>query len=426
MPKVKRDAVRAAVIHIEIAGASTELALQRSAEAKLEEAINLADALALEVVYTSNVRLQKPHPRALLGTGKIEEIGQMLEDEDVYLVIMNCRLTPTQQRNLEVAWKCKVIDRTGLILEIFGDRARTHAGRLQVELAALNYQASRLVRAWTHLERQRGGLGKTGGPGERQIELDRRIMRDRIIKIKAELEEVEKTRALHRKARLRSGLPVVALVGYTNAGKSTLFNALVGEQALAKDMLFATLDPLMRKMRLPGSGREIILSDTVGFISELPHELVQAFHATLEEVALADLLLHVHDASSPDAEMQQQDVTSVLKSIHAERIPVIHVLNKIDMTTAEDGLRANLEGVEVSALTGLGIADLQRDMESFFATREEEYTFTVPAGDGRRLAWLHANGDVLQMDFNEAAGTYEVTVRLQPEDSAIFKQMING
>ena len=419
----QRQITSACVVHVEMPAAlkqkSHGVTNRRTSDVQLEEAVNLADALGLDVVYSETITLNKVNPRTLVGSGRIEMLAEVIEDQDIDVVILNVRLTPTQQRNLELDLKRKVIDRTGLILEIFADRARTHAGRLQVELASLSYQQSRLVRTWTHLERQRGGLGKTGGPGERQIELDRRMIRARIKAIKDELTEVEKTRALHRKARTKAGLPSVALVGYTNAGKSTLFNALVGDASVAQDMLFATLDPLMRKMTLP-NGREIMLSDTVGFVSDLPHELVEAFHATLEEVALADLLIHVHDGSSDDAIEQDRDVKGVLKSIGAGEIPVIDVCNKMDLM---EGNIAMVSGYACSALTKQGIPQVLRAMEDHFAANEQEYSFHVQAADGKRIAWLHAHGEVLDMQLDDT--DYIVKVRMTEEDANIFEKMMN-
>lgn len=388
----------------------------RDAETALEEAVNLCEALPLRVLWSGVVNIREVSPHTLMGKGKVAELKGAFAEEKIELLVVNIRLQPSQQRNLELGLKTKVIDRTGLILEIFGERAQTHAGRLQVQLAQLQYQASRLVRSWTHLERQRGGLGKTGGPGERQIELDRRMIRDQIDKIKKDLAEVEKTRALHRKGRIKSDLPVVALVGYTNAGKSTLFNKLAGGEAFVKDMLFATLDPLMRKVRL-ASGREVILSDTVGFVSHLPHELVKAFHATLEEVLMADLLLHVQDAANPDRPAQEKDVQHVLKSIGAENLPVIDVFNKQDAPDAEKPEKGTLG---VSAVTGEGLEALQAEIESFFAGKEEVYHFKVPATDGRKIAWLHAHGDVKNMEMSDDE-IYQVDVLLSEENAELFK-----
>lgn len=426
MPHLPRDAAhsteggaeRAAVVHVELP-ANKQPATERSAASRLEEAINLAEALDLDIAWTESIKLTQINPKTLIGTGRLEDLAQKQQDDPVAVVIVNGKLSPAQQRNLELALKTKVIDRTGLILEIFGDRARTHAGRLQVELAAMTYQATRVVRAWSHLERQRGGLGKTGGPGERQIELDRRMIRDRIQRIKSELEEVEKTRHLHRKARIKAGLPVVALVGYTNAGKSTLFNAMVeDDEAMVKDMLFATLDPLMRRIMLP-SGREIVLSDTVGFVSDLPHELVESFQATLEEVKLADLLLHVHDAASPEMHLQSHDVRKVLKTIGAEDRPILDVWNKCDLPDAVQEVET---GVRTSAVTGQGVDSLLAKIDAIFAENEQVYDYTLSVADGKALAWLHAHGEVLESTFEDT--TCQVKVRLTAEDAAIFEKML--
>ncbi len=395
----------------------------RVPESRLEEAANLCEALPVKLVWRDKVKLNKISSRTLLGKGKVEELAELMHEKEIDLLVVNANLSPTQQRNLEVALKVKVIDRTGLILEIFADRAQTHAGRLQVEMAMLQYQANRLVRAWTHLERQRGGLGKTGGPGERQIELDRRMIRDQIDRVKTQLDDVEKTRALHRKGRVKSGLPVVALVGYTNAGKSTLFNAVSGADAFVKDMLFATLDPLMRKIKL-NSGREVIFSDTVGFVSDLPHELVKAFHATLEEVVHADLLLHVHDASSDEAQMQDQDVKDVLESIGADKLPKLNIYNKQDLARENPELDHTWEepdGVETAAATGEGVDKVHDAIEAFFAASEKPFTFKVPASEGRKLAWLQAHGEVTSMELD--GDTYDVEVVLAEEDAAIFETM---
>lgn len=414
------EPTRCGVLHVVMPHASREKD-SRVPESRLEEAVNLCEALPVKVVWQDIVKLHKATSRTLLGKGKVAEVAELINAHEIDLLVINGVLSPTQQRELELATKTKVIDRTGLILEIFADRARTHAGRLQVEMAMLQYQANRLVRAWTHLERQRGGLGKTGGPGERQIELDRRIIRDQLDKVKTQLDEVEKTRALHRKGRVKSGLPVVALVGYTNAGKSTLFNALANADAFVKDMLFATLDPLMRKIKL-NSGREVIFSDTVGFVSDLPHELVQAFHATLEEVTHADLLLHVHDASSEEAAMQADDVLDVLKSIGAEKLPRLDVYNKQDLAQRDSTLDhtwQNPEGIATSALNGEGLETLHKAIEAFFAGHEKPFHFTVPAAAGRKLAWLQAHGDVSRMELD--GDHYRVDVVLSEEDAAIFQ-----
>ena len=309
----------------------------RDPEARLAEAVGLAAAIALNVVHAETVRVREPRPATLFGTGGIDRLKGLIADLEVELVIVNGALSPVQQRNLERVWKCKVIDRTAVILEIFGARARTREGRLQVELAHLSYQRSRLVRSWTHLERQRGGFGFLGGPGESQLEIDRRLIDERISRLKDELGDVGRTRQIHRKARQRVPYPVIALVGYTNAGKSTLFNRLTHADVQAADMLFATLDPTMRKIELP-SGRNAILSDTVGFISDLPTELIAAFHATLEEVQEADLVMHVRDVAHPETEAQKADVQAVLEKLgiaEGSGRPMIEVLNKLDLLEAE-------------------------------------------------------------------------------------------
>lgn len=356
-------------------------------------------------------------PSMLFGRGKVEQIGATVRDQKIGLIVVDHALTPTQQRELETAWAAKVIDRTGLILEIFGERAQTREGQLQVELAALQYQRSRLVRSWTHLERQRGGFGFLGGPGESQIEIDRRLIRDRIARIKRELEGVTRTRELHRKTRREVPYPIVALVGYTNAGKSTLFNRLTGAKVQAMDKLFATLDPTLRGVKLP-SGLQIILSDTVGFISDLPHELVAAFRATLEEVVEADLLLHVRDISHPDSSVQKADVLTVLAGLLPEdklAHHMVEVLNKIDQLpedyTPDDA------SIGVSALTGTGIdrllAMLDMRLSSLFMTT---ITLTLSASEGERLAWLYRHGSVLSQ--KEEDGILTLQVRLTHENAA--------
>jgi GTPase len=355
-------------------------------------------------------------PSTLIGEGKADEILALIKEHEAGLVVVDGSLSPGQQRNLEKHWECKVIDRTALILEIFGARARTHEGKLQVELAALEYQKSRLVRSWTHLERQRGGFGFLGGPGESQIEIDRRLIRDRIAKIKRELEGVTRTRGLHRKTRRDVPYPVVALVGYTNAGKSTLFNRLTHAKVLAMDKLFATLDPTLRAVKLP-SGLQIILSDTVGFISDLPHELVASFRATLEEVAGADLLLHVRDIAHPDTAAQKADVLGVLGGLISEEAlgeGVMEVWNKVDQL--EGSIEAK-GGIPVSALTGTGIPELLAAIDERLSTLfMTTLQLKLPASDGERLAWLYRHGSVLNQE--EQDGTLYIKVRLTHENAA--------
>jgi GTP-binding protein HflX len=402
---------------------------QRDAEARLDEAAGLARAIDLDIVHTEICPLRAPKPATLLGSGVVERIKGIVADHDVQVVVVNAPLTPVQQRNLELAWSCKVIDRTGLILEIFGARARTREGRLQVELAALSYQRSRLVRSWTHLERQRGGFGFMGGPGETQIEADRRQIGERIARLKGQLDSVRRTRGLHREARKRVPYPVVALVGYTNAGKSTLFNQLTRSGVLAKDLLFATLDPTMRAITLP-SGRKVILSDTVGFISDLPTDLVAAFRATLEEVLSADLILHVRDVSHADSEAQNQDVRMVLNQlgIDAEsEARVIDVLNKIDQLGEADRTRVlatasrDRDEVAVSALTGEGCDRLLELLDERLSADRLVREFTVPLHEGAAIAWLYHHGDVLARQDGED-GLARLTVGIDPSDAARFER----
>ena len=396
----------------------------RSIEARLEEAIGLARAIRLDVVRAEIARITRPQPSCLLGRGALENFGELISDNGIGLVVVDGALSPVQQRNLERRWQAKVIDRTGLILEIFGERAQTHEGRLQVELAALSYQRSRLVRSWTHLERQRGGFGFLGGPGESQLEIDRRIIGERIARLKRELDGVKRTRTLHREARRRVPYPVVALVGYTNAGKSTLFNRLTQSSVVAGDMLFATLDPAMRRLGLP-SGRSVILSDTVGFISDLPTHLVAAFRATLEEVTEADIVIHVRDTNHPDSEAQRGDVLGVLAELGV-RDPleggVIEVMNKIDLldpvmraSLANHTLR-NSHGVALSAVTGEGCKGLLELVDHRFENGFRAVRLDIPLTDGKTLAWIYRRGEVLgRRDDDEAA---HLSVRLSEADIA--------
>lgn len=402
-----------------------------SPEDRLAEAKGLAEAIDLDVRSALLVPVPQPNPATLFGSGKVEEIRALIEDLEVGLVIVDHAISPGQQRNLEVAWKAKVLDRTGLILEIFGRRAQTREGRLQVELAHLSYQKGRLVRAWTHLERQRGGRGFLGGPGEAQIELDRRMLDDRIIAIKRELEGVVRTRDLHRKGRRKVPYPIVAIVGYTNAGKSTLFNRVAGAGVLAMDQVFATLDPTMREVRLP-SGRRVILSDTVGFISDLPTQLVAAFRATLEEVIEADLVLHVRDIAHAETEAQAKDVEGVLRDLGVDTVAadghILEVWNKIDLLAPE--VRADAEGaarfrkpepVLMSAVTGEGVAALLDRIDLRLGVADEILGVTLPAHEGRLLAWLHQNADVLDQNADEA-GSIAVRVRIASEKKMRLEQ----
>ncbi len=405
-------ATRAYVLHPDLKSARN----RRLPEHGLAEAVALAAALpGMEVQGAEVVRLARISPGQLFGSGKVDDLKARLKADEIELVLVDGSVSPVQQRNLEKAWSVKLLDRTSLILEIFADRARTREGVLQVELAALSYQRTRLVRAWTHLERQRGGFGFVGGPGETQLESDRRAIDDQVLRLKRQLEKVVKTRELHRASRRKVPFPLVALVGYTNAGKSTLFNRMTGAEVLAKDMLFATLDPTMRGIVLP-SGRKIIASDTVGFISDLPTQLVAAFRATLEEVLEADLILHVRDISHPESAEQAADVGDILTSLGVgANTPMFEVWNKLDLVdpSARDSLavqRANRSGVfPVSALTGEGVDDLLAAISDSFAQVRVDETLTLPFADGRARARLHAMGVVVAEDQDDTG--YQITVR---------------
>lgn len=428
---------RCVVIHPDVSGSA---GAARSLESRLQEAEGLARAIDLEILHSEAFVVKRPRASTLMGQGAIERISEIFEtlrhngdDGPDPVAIIDAELTPVQQRNLETEWDTKVLDRTGLILEIFGARARTREGRMQVDLAQLSYQMGRLVRSWTHLERQRGGAGFMGGPGETQIETDRRIIRQKIDRLKKDLTDVARTRELHRSARRKVPHPIVALVGYTNAGKSTLFNRLTEATVVAEDQLFATLDPTMRNLPLP-SGRNAIISDTVGFVSNLPHELVNAFHATLEEVIEADIVIHVRDVAHPDTDAQKRDVMTVLGELKvfkndedAPKKPMIEALNKIDLFNEEDQLfvenrsqMGNQTAVAISAVTGRGCDDLLKVIDNILAEGFLDAEIELNYEDGEALAWLHERAEVIDRNDDEKGMT--INVRISPENAARFEQ----
>ena len=392
------------------------------AEDRLAETIRLGEAINLNIIYTEIIKLKQINAGNFFNKGTISRIKNIIAEQNIELMVIDVSLTPVQQRNLEKALNVKIIDRTALILEIFGERAQTKEGSLQVELAHLTYQRSRLVRSWTHLERQRGGAGFLGGPGETQIELDKRIIDDKIVKIKKSLEKIKQTRGLQRNSRKKVPFPVVALVGYTNTGKSTLFNHLTKSNVFAKDLLFATLDPSMRRLKLP-SGREVILSDTVGFISDLPHELIMAFRATLEEVLEADIIVQVMDVANQNNKQQREDVITVLHSLGLERIEhknnYIEIYNKIDLMPG----KRNDKNIFISAKTGEGCPAFLNKIDDILSSQNKIVNLTIHAGDGKLLAWLHRNSEIIKQNIKE--DKIHLTIKISASDNMKLQNQLS-